>query len=79
LGLQPRQHVFPHVPLRFTAQVEARYAKPFDLARTHLKEIRDLLPGQDCPERLVAGLLDYCLCHLSPLATASPWPTYFWL
>jgi len=66
LGLQPRQHILPHVPLRLTAQIEARHAEPFDLARTHLKEVRNLLPSHDIAECPVALLLQ-CTCHVSPV------------
>jgi hypothetical protein len=39
--------MLPHVSLRLATEIQARNTEPFDLARTHLKEIGDLLPGQD--------------------------------
>ncbi len=71
LGFQPRQHILPDISFRFLSEVQTRHPEPFDLARTHLKEIGDLLPGQECRKCLVARLLPCCLRHISPLATAS--------
>lgn len=57
LGLQPLQHVFRKVPLRFVPKVQARHPKPIELPRSHLEPIRDLLAGQNCAKRMVTPLL----------------------
>ena len=57
LGLQPRPYVLREVPLRFSTEVHAWHAEPFDLARADLEPVGDLLARQDCSKRLVTPLL----------------------
>lgn len=54
LSLEPLEQILDQVPLRFSSEIEARYAKPLHLPRLYLEPTSDLVAGPNSVDRLAA-------------------------